>query len=380
MRVLYLTAGYLPQFVSGLCISTDIECQYLTSIGNEVAVLALLEKQSTPFYYSLRIKSLLRGAPYECRKWRDYSVYYYSDARRSFKKALRSFKPEVVIAHPSAIDSDPALFANVAHDAGVAFHIFVRSLQPLLGEPNRFLEIAPDRVRYITNSEYMRTQLVERLSIPSASCIAVVRPTIYPDDYRVDTSESDCVLFVNPVKQKGVDIALQLAECFPQIPFLFVKGWTLSNKYLDWLNERCNALSNVTLASSSSDMRKYYRRAKLLIAPSPNSEDVFIEAWGRVASEAQISGIPVIATAGGGLSEAVGDGGILVRPEAGIDGWKDALRQLWTDKSAYAQRSAAALAHAARDEIQPDCNLRTLRSTLERGASERATNLHLCAK
>jgi len=48
-------------------------------------------------------------------------------------------------------------------------------------------------------------------------------------------------------------------------------------------------------------MRAAYGRSRLLLAPSR-----WVESWGRVASEAQISGLPVIATKSGGLPEAVG--------------------------------------------------------------------------
>ena len=71
------------------------------------------------------------------------------------------------------------------------------------------------------------------------------------------------------------------------------------------------------------------------------------EAWGRVAGEAQASGIPVIASAVGGLPEAVGDGGLLVDPSAGVDAWLEAFALLWDDDDAYAGHASRAERTAA---------------------------------
>jgi glycosyltransferase involved in cell wall biosynthesis len=84
----------------------------------------------------------------------------------------------------------------------------------------------------------------------------------------------------------------------------------------------------------------------VLLAPSQ-----WNEGWGRVVSEAQASGIPVLASRRGGLPEAVGAGGILVDAESDIAAWQAALARLWDDGDAYAGYCAAAFAHAARPEL-----------------------------
>jgi glycosyltransferase involved in cell wall biosynthesis len=105
-------------------------------------------------------------------------------------------------------------------------------------------------------------------------------------------------------------------------------------------------LPNVTFVPPQSDMRKVYAECKILLAPS-----VWEEAYGRVATEAQISGIPVVASARGGLPEAVGPGGVLLDPDQPIADWVAAVRKLWSDQDYYSALSAAATAHAARPEI-----------------------------
>ena len=76
-----------------------------------------------------------------------------------------------------------------------------------------------------------------------------------------------------------------------------------------------------------------------------------------MASEAQISGLPVIATRSGGLPEAVGPGGVLIDADAPLAEWETALATLWDDPAAHRRLAAAALAHAARPEIQPEALL-----------------------
>jgi glycosyltransferase involved in cell wall biosynthesis len=70
-----------------------------------------------------------------------------------------------------------------------------------------------------------------------------------------------------------------------------------------------------------------------------------------VATEAQISGIPVIASARGGLPEAVGPGGILIDPKGPLDDWVKAVQKLWQDKAYYDELSIAALNYAQRPEL-----------------------------
>jgi glycosyltransferase involved in cell wall biosynthesis len=111
------------------------------------------------------------------------------------------------------------------------------------------------------------------------------------------------------------------------------------------LIKKLSLVPHVTLHPPQKDMRKVYGRCKILLAPSTCEE-----AYGRVATEAQFSGIPVIASNRGGLPEAVGPGGILLGPEE-VDEWVKHVRRLWRDKAYYASLSKAALDYAARPAL-----------------------------
>ena len=102
-------------------------------------------------------------------------------------------------------------------------------------------------------------------------------------------------------------------------------------------------------------MRPVYARARLLLVPSQ-----WEEAWGRVVSEAQASGIPAIASDIGGLPESVGPGGILVSPDAPLERWLAALSALWDDAAAWERYADAAAAHFAALDLSPERAARRL--------------------
>ena len=173
----------------------------------------------------------------------------------------------------------------------------------------------------------------------------VIHPYIEPIHYRTETSRQN-VTFINPSPLKGRDIALGIAARCPDIPFTFVKAWLLNATEQEELQEKLSTLHNVTLLEPQKDMRAVYGKCKILLAPS-----LWNEGYGRIATEAQFSGIPVVASTRGGLPEAVGTGGVLIDPEAPIENWVAAIRKLWQDDRAYSEMSAAARAYAERPEM-----------------------------
>lgn len=136
------------------------------------------------------------------------------------------------------------------------------------------------------------------------------------------------VTFVNPGLHKGVAIVVKLMEVFakerPDVKFLIVKsggnivsslkqlrypdGTYLVNPELKE-GESFQIGTNYSLAENTRDMRQVYAISKVVLMPS-----VWHEAWGCVATEAVMNGVPVLATNSGGLPEAVGEGGITLDP------------------------------------------------------------------
>jgi D-inositol-3-phosphate glycosyltransferase len=88
-----------------------------------------------------------------------------------------------------------------------------------------------------------------------------------------------------------------------------------------------------------ADLPDLYRTADAVVVPS------YSESFGLVAVEAQACGTPVVASRVGGLTTAVGEGGLLVDGHDPRD-FAAAIERLVTDRSAHTRMARAARRHA----------------------------------
>ncbi len=339
MRLLFVTSlEYLPQSHGGMQSSTNELCICLRRRGHEVSVLSALHANR----WNPRIRMQINKRRFGCKMYRD-SVSGYS----VWRTRLPSDALEYVVGKES-----PALIVVIVADepmriATAALRMQIPLLLRLLdvefhSHAGRFEDLGA--IPCVANSRFTAGRYRSRFGVTPG----VIYPFISTERYRTKTTREN-VTFVNPHPYKGLDIALGIAALCPEIPFTFVESWRLSADQWQSLRRKRAALPNLTLLRAQDDMRTVYGKCKILLAPS-----VWEEAYGRVASEAQISGIPVVASSRGGLPEAVGPGGILLDPEQPISAWAAAIRRLWQDGRQYAELSAAAAAHAERREMTLD--------------------------
>ena len=177
--------------------------------------------------------------------------------------------------------------------------------------------------------------------------IPVVQPIVPAWKYRTEV-QGRSILFVNPHPLKGLERALELARICPEISFIFQLSWPLSPFNRLKLALRCAPYPNVRVAGRVLDMRPTYAQTKALIVPS-----ICQEAWGRVVSEAQHSGIPALANKIGGLPESVGSGGVLLDPNCDVEDWARELRRLWEEPEHHRRLSEAALKQASSPDLTP---------------------------
>lgn len=179
--------------------------------------------------------------------------------------------------------------------------------------------LVPDpQLLYLANSHFT----AQRWRALAGLQCAVIPPVVRAESYLAGAS-GDKVLFVNPVPIKGVELMFALAAKCPDIPFLVVQSWNIEPAWRDWCRARAQVLGNIEWLEPVDDMRPVYARSRLLLMPS-----VWEESFGRTVVEAQLNGMPVLASDRGALPEIVGRGGIVLNPHAPVEQWADALRSL----------------------------------------------------
>jgi len=335
---------HIPQVVGGVEVNTHALAVELVRRGNAVSVLAKL---------SLRTGFGLCRAAFNAaarrKLWVDeYLGYPVFRSRAPARDVGELPRPAVAV-----VQNGPMLeLAERFEQRGVPAVAYLHGLsfERWEGEPDRF----PFR-GYIANSRFTAARLRNRFGLEAA----VLPPLFRREDY-VTPVTGGSVTLINPVAVKGVDLTLRIAALCPDIPFIFARGWPLGLREEAALRRKARALGNVELRERTDDMRAIYRQTRILLVPS-QWED---ETWGRVVTEAQFSGIPVIASARGGLPEAVGPGGIILEHDAPAAMWAHEVAELWSNRCRYERLSAAALDHSMRPALDPDCHVTKLVETL----------------
>lgn len=337
MRILIgSTHPYLPQLLGGAQSSTHELALALRQRGHDVCVVGGLMGNG---WFGLRRRLELKLRK---RRWvRDdhlgYPVFRAWFPSQVVAEVARNFQAEVGFFQSGF----PVQMAKAMIETDIPSVIYLRNVETddLGGRP-----AALTGTSFIANSHFTAKSFAKSDEI----CASVIYPMVAADRYRTQSSRQN-VTFINPHPHKGVDIALRVAEACPEIPFVFVKAWNLSPEDENRLQTHVARLGNLTVRPPTLDMRSVYGKAKILLAPSR-----WEEAFGRVAAEAHLSGIPVVGSDRGGLPEAIGSGGSILSLDAPIEEWAAAVRKLWSDEAHYQAVSEAALRHSERNEMKSE--------------------------
>ena len=207
------------------------------------------------------------------------------------------------------------------------YRLRLRAARRTLGRYEQALRAAS---LLVANSRYMQAVIRRFLDLPSELLYPAVSPTVY----EADPAERRDILFVKPQKVKGLPIFLRVAAAMPERRFV------VAGKARRHVRASFRRLGNVEPFGWLEDMRAAYARSRVLLGPS-----IWPEPFGRVFVEAAANGIPSVASARGGIPEAVGHGGILIDDIFNTQAWVEAVRRL-DDPALYADLAAKARAHA----------------------------------
>lgn len=337
MKILIVSGHpHIPQFSGGVESTTHDMALELQRRGHQVSLLCAMTTEGGLKGLFVRIQKKLSRQEFFADRYLGYPVYRQWHVLSSIETAVQKLAPDlaiVQIGHHVSLARELESFR-----VPLLFYFHNAEMEDLGGDPRTLT-----RVQFIANSEYTARRYKDRFGIDSI----VIPPLIRAERY-VSRRRPSNVTFINPNVKKGRDIVLKVAEQCPEIPFVFVESWPLDAKAMQELRARIAGLPNVTLRRRTENMKSVYRKAKIILAPS-----LWEETWGRVATEAQFSGIPVVASDFGGLPEAVGPGGVLLDPRGPLEPWVAAVRRLWADEAFYREKSTAALAYSKRPQINP---------------------------
>lgn len=188
--------------------------------------------------------------------------------------------------------------------------------------------------KIIANSNYLGKVYEEYYEIETET----IYPFVNLSDYEVD-STGEKILHVNPSKEKGIEITLDVAEQMPEEEFI-IAGTTGDSD----IQERIYELENVEHLGYLEDIRDAYCQTKIVLMPSK-----WEEPYGRIPVEAGASGIPTIATNRGGLPESVGDEDLLV--DYSTYEFKEKIKEVKQNYETYSNR-ARENSGSKRQEVQ----------------------------
>lgn len=316
MRLLFVTGyGHLPDVVGGMQTATDDLCHLLCERGVEIMLLCALPQDGKPAPEPA-------GLPYRLLR--------VADPIAALPLVAAAYDADAIVTLTSPILA-PLLMA--AMETGRRTAVYIHNLEihqlgfPLMNHP---------ALLYIANSPYTAARLRAMAGIEAV----VVLPIVQPHRYIV-AQTGNRVLFVNPVQVKGAEIACRVMAENPDIPFTIAESWSLATGWKAYLQKRVADLPNVEWLPPVTDMRPLFARTRLLLMPS-----LWEEAFGRTALEAQLNGIPVVASNRGALPETVGDGGVIVDAHAPVEDWSQVVASLYHSAGVWSIMSGRARQHS----------------------------------
>lgn len=169
----------------------------------------------------------------------------------------------------------------------------------------------------LSNSEFTANYVCDRFGLRSR----VFHPPVDPARARrlPHDDATATITLVNPHPDKGVSIFLELARRMRKAPFIAVDCWG-TPPFVELALEREH---NVEYLPVQTDIAAIYARTALLLVPT-----LVDETFGRVVVEANLNGVPVLASDRGALPYVVGGGGQIASPAAPFDCWVDAAESL----------------------------------------------------
>ena len=275
------------------------------------------------------------------------------------KRELEDFVPEIVLTYGAHEGEVRRRLAARRRGATIVF-----ALQNMAYMDRRAF-IGVDAVA--TVSRFVTWTYREHIGLESTP----IPPVLTVEDVIATGGSRKHLTFVNPTRTKGVVffamLAAELTRARPDMPILVVEARGGSAELVEAMRGTgmdLAAMRNIVVSKPVAKPRMFLGASRVVVVPS-----AWPEAFGRIAAEALINGVPPIVSDRGGLPEAAAGGGFVlplpddympksdgpVPPDA-VRRWRDTVIPLMEDDAEHARASARALAAGERflpDAVRP---------------------------
>lgn len=341
----------MPQSYGGMANTLHQLCLGLRSLNHDVSVLSGFRKATDFLSLRCRLDMATRKRLSGVNASRDTHLSY--PVWRSWKPAdtleavVGLEKPDIIVVMGGAVV--PVVRSARRLELPIIIQVHDIEEEWHKGDFREVIDLP-----LVANSRFTAKTYQERYGANAQ----VIYPYMTLGQYKVNSSRRR-VVFINPIFRKGLRTGHEVARMCPHIPFTFVGDLPRFDEDGTPVDPSIFALPNVSYRPFCSDMRDIYKDCRILFVPSQ-----WDEAYGRVVNEAQVSGIPVLASTRGGIPEAVGGGGILLDANAKPEMWAAALDRIHGDEAVYCELSKAALASVSRPELDPDRQVKAHENTM----------------
>jgi glycosyltransferase involved in cell wall biosynthesis len=248
----------------------------------------------------------------------DYS-YSYAKCRmvrtESFQKELdkyiRDIKPDLIITQIESVSE----VISEAKKWNLPLILIIQDME-LYNIKNIDLANSHPKALILFISEAVKKQFSRYCKVPTAVWYHPLNITKTSSRKKLTKGY---ITMINPVFVKGGRIFHDIALALPKMKFLAVENWY--DPKIDDIDY--SDTKNVKVIKRQDDMHAIYNKTKLLLVPS-----IWQEAFGRVVVEAGLYGIPTIASDTGGLKEAVGNGGVVLKNYWDVNAWGNAIAKV----------------------------------------------------
>ena len=356
MKILFSAENFYPR-LGGAEVSMDSLLSEL-AVKNEVyAIYIGSSKASKVKLIPMSSSFVLKNIPYLNRS---VMRVYYANLRwkKHLDEIVKKIRPDIIFTQLEYTPS--SVFIGKKH--GIKTVVFLNNYDHFCPFSFRFgqdpltckrncLKCSPlsYKIQYPFVKRYLRMQeaaLRKADIIVSASgYIASILKKFYSldsivynqildlDDFAVKKIERKYITFINPIDIKGASVVYKLARKMNH-EFLVIgrkdKKWLENTKWVEKFIE----LPNVNYVDSVKDMKDYYAKTKILLIPS-----LWPEVLGRIALEAEINGIPCIGSNNGGVPEAIGPGGLIVKNVFDMNEWVSKINCLEKNYEAFSKKA-----------------------------------------